>query len=350
MADPLSAPFPVSPSFEALGRMLAAGFPEDADEVLDRALQDLERERRLDQAWLLLRQARPDPARWGGFMARVKARVNQGRGLRMNLSATDPDRITLRLQFELRTPACVHNPAALLGVLTGALLAAGFPVALGPDKSLRPAIHLGHPLPPMVEGRGEWADVALTEGTRATERELADRINEHAPPGLRILQCRQVPNHGSPVADLCRQAQWRWTCPAPALEAARERVEAFLASPVFEVGRTGKIGGQKGAKRVDIRPLLEDCRWEGAELRFRTRLAPGEATNPRKLLSAILGLEIPPDGLARLSVDLGEDPRLAEPGKFEPRLRNIYEDAVLLESGGSIRILEDDDDEPVVLG
>jgi radical SAM-linked protein len=333
---------------QALQRMLAAGAPDA--QALDALVADLERERRVEQAWLLLRLSRPDPAAWSTCLARIKAIVERGRAQRMHQAQTDPDRVILRLRFELRTPACVHNPAALLSLLSAALLGAGLPVALGPEKSLRPDIHLGHPLPPMVEGRCEWADAALQEGVGAPAAELPQRINPHAPPGLRILECVQVPGHASPVAELCRRAHWRWACPASRLEEARRALDTFLASERFEMEKAGKVAGQKGAKRVDIRPLLERCRWAEGGLAFETAIAPGEAANPRKMLGAILGGEVPAGELVRERVDLGEDPRLLQPDKYQPKLHNMYEDAVLLESGGSLRIVEDDDDEPVVLG
>ena len=95
---------------------------------------------------------------------------------------------------------------------------------------------------------------------------------------------------------------------------------------------------------------MEQCQWAGADLLFQTRMAPGEAANPRKLLAAILGLDAPVEGMARLGVDLGEDPRLLQADKFQPKLHNMFEDAVLLDSGSNVRIVEEDDEEPIRLG
>jgi radical SAM-linked protein len=325
--------------------MLTVDPPEP--EALEKLIEGLEEERRLEHAWLIMRQARLDPAPWGSALARMKAALERSRRRRMSQWQTDPDRVTLRLRYALEGPACA-KPSALAALLAGTLMAAGLPVALGLEKSPRPAVHLGHPLPATVEGRSEWADAVLLEAAPAPLADLPALINAHAPPGLVVLQCLQVPNYASPVAELCRAAHWRWACPTRDLDAALERVEAFLASDRFEVEKAGKIGGQKGVKRVDIRPLLEDCRWEGADLLFRTRVAPGEAANPRKLLAAILGMEV--QGLARTALELGDDPRLLEAGKFQPKLHNMFEDAVLLGEEGNIRIVEDDDDEPLSLG
>ena len=350
LPDPLSGP----PSLQSLQRLLAAGPPEP--EALGPLLADLAREQRLEHGWMLVKQARLDPRTWGDLQARLKAAADQARLRRLSQWQGDPARRQLRLQFEVRGPAAAAPVSGLAAVLARALMDAGLPVAMGLEKSPRPAVQVGHPLPLQAEGHGEWADAALLEPVATPLAELPARINAHAPEGLRILQCLLVPTYASKTAELCRRAHWRWSCPPERLEAAQKRMAAFLASDRFELERTGKVDGQKAAKRVDIRPLMEDCRWAGADLLFQTRIAPGTAANPRKLLAAIMGdlglreLETPGPGLARLRLELAEDPRLDQAEKFEPKLHNMFEDAVALGAGGNIRIVEDDDDEPVRLG
>jgi len=344
-------PDPGSPSLLAWQRLLAGGDSEAAE--LEPILAELERERRLEHAWMLLKQARLDPGRWGGLQARLKARVDQARARRMQQWQTDPYRRTLRLRFSVAPPASELHPAGLLALLARTLMAAGLPVAMGLEKSPRPALRLGHPLPPGVAGGSEWADVVLLEGPRLPLAELPGRVTAGAPEGLRLLEFVQVPNHASAVAELCRRAHWRWTCPSAELAAARERIAGFLASERFEIDKPGKVDGQKGARRVDLRPLLEDPRWDGGDLRFQTRIAPGEAANPGKYLAAILGPGLGgavAAGLVREQVELGEDPRLQREGRFEPKLHNMFEDATVLDAGERIRIVDEDDDEPIVLG
>jgi radical SAM-linked protein len=278
-------------------------------------------------------------------LVRLKEAVAKARTRRMNLWQIDPNRKTLRLRFEVRAPLCAQHPAGMVATLARALMAAGVPVAMGLGKTPRPAVHLGHPLPLQVEGGSEWADATLQEGPGLNMEALADQINASGPPGLKILQCALVSNHASPVSDLCCRAHWRWACPEPLRERARAAMAGFEAAECFEWERPGK------AKRIDIRPLLKEIHWEGDALAFQTRLAQGEATNPQKLLAAILGLA--PEaiqGLTRLRVELRDDPRVLQAHKFEPKLHNMFEDAVLLEAGSNIRIVDEDDDEPLLLG
>ena len=336
---------PTTAPLKAFQEMVPAGPPAPA--VLDALLLALEHASTLEHALAHLRQVR-DP-RWEPFRARLKAAVARSRVRRMGLWQTDPRRRTLCLCFEVAGPSCLLHPPALVAQLAGALTGAGLSLAMGLEKVPRPAVHLGHPLPLEVPGRGEWADAVLTEDGGPL-LELPGRINAVAPEGLRVLHCAIVPNYASPVADLCARATWRWTCPPERLESAAARVAAFLATDHFEMEKPGKTGGQKGVKRLEIRSMVEAMTWRGSGLEFRTRITSGQALNPRKLLGAILALEpaaIVP--LERLQLHLAEDPRLEQADRFEPKLHNMFEDAVLLDSGSHIRIFDDDDDAPIVL-
>lgn len=341
---PIEAPAPVT--FLAFQGMLAAGPPPA--ETWDALVAALQEEARLELALAALRQSRLDPALWGPLQARMREAVAKARTRRMSLWQVDPHRRTLRLRFQVTAPATDRHPSAMLALLAKALLDAGLPLAMGLEKNPRPAVVLGHPLPLGVEGLSEWADAVLREAPGVPLEALPQRLNACAPEGLRFLECLAVPNHASRVADLCRRAHWLWNCPPELLEPARARVEAFLAAPVFEMEKP-KAGGP--GPRVDIRGLLAELRWEGPGLAFATRISGGEAANPRKLLAAVLGLEAAAIlGLRRIRVDLAEDPRVLQGHRFEPKLHNMFEDAVLLEAGSNIRIIEEDDDEPLRLG
>jgi hypothetical protein len=91
--------------------------------------------------------------------------------------------------------------------------------------------------------------------------------------------------------------------------------------------------------------------WEDSLLGFATRMGVHQAINPLKLLGAILGVEVTRIvGLVRTGVDLEPDPRLGQAERFQPKLKNMYEDAVLLAGGSNIILVDEDDDEPIHLG
>lgn len=328
--------------------MVASGPPDPG--TLAPVLQMLETEGQLEHALALLRQAGAGPA-WEPVRARLRADAARSRERRMNRWQTDPHRRTLRIRFAVSGPACLLHPPALASSLARVLLDAGLPLAMGLEKVPRPALHLGHPLPLGVPGLGEWADAALTHGAPMPMTELPEGINAHAPEGLRILQCVTVPNYATPVSELCRSASWRWRCPAELLAPGLFATAEFMASERFEMEKSGKTGGHKAVKRVEIRSLVEALAWQGDTLEFTTRIVSGQAPNPQKLLGAILGVDpARVTDLERTALDLAEDARLQQADRYEPKLHNMFEDAVLLDAGSHIRIVDGDDDDPIVLG
>jgi len=254
------------------------------------------------------------------------------------------------LRYEVRTPATSLNPHALAGALAQAFLAAGLPIAMGLEKSPRPVLALGHPLPLGVEGLQEWADATLKSPLAITDEAAASVLNHHLPQGVRILDLQEVPVISTPVLELCVVGRWSWPCPEPLRPHARERLEAFLAAETFTLEKSGKVGGQKTVKRVDVRDRVLEAGWEGPVLWLETRLSAGLALNPQKLLAALVGL--PPaevTSLIRESVRLAEDPKLADPYRYETKLSNLYEDAVLLDSPAPTRNSSDREDDTLLL-
>jgi len=319
--------------------------------VLEVLLVALRNEHSLERALFSLKQQHPrsgkdDP--WHPIRLTLETEVASARQQRIHEWQMDPRRRTLRLRMEIRHPACRLHPPALQGCLAKAMLDSGLPVAMSLEKSARPMIHLGHPLPSNIEGLSEWADAILREPVPVSE--ILERITSLLPEGLKILDLVEIPNLSSPVLELCREAHWKWVCPQELQVMARERLAQFETSKTFTIQKMGKVEGQKQAKRVEVRSMILSMGWDQELLRFSTRIAPGEAMNPVKLLAGILELDPSSiQGLTRERVDLSEDPRLVESGKYETKLHNIYEDAVLLEGGPHIQIEDDEDDEPILI-
>lgn len=294
------------------------------------------------------RMKNDDP--WHSLLKRMEAEVSQARERRMHQWQLDPNRRSLRLRMEVRYPACELHQAALQAALARALMDSGLPLAMGLEKTPRPLVRLGHPLPLGVEGLSEWVDATLREPPGTFGEALVEGINAHCPTGLRILQADAVPSHASSALELCQKAHWAWACPKDLLPFAVERLARFEAAVTYEIVKIGKVDGQKQVKRLEVRHLVLRMGWEGDAFCFTTRLSAGEALNPVKLLAGVLELDAAAiQGLTRLSVELADDPRLISAGKYETKLHNIFEDAVLLESGPTIPFVEEDDDESVVL-
>jgi hypothetical protein len=319
----------------------------------DALLSELCQQGLLEQALLELKRHRPgvqegDP--WRDLRLRMEQEVSRSRERRMQRWQLDPGRRTIRLRLEVCNPACLLHPPALQAALAKALMEAGVPVAMGLEKAPRPLVRLGHPLPQGIEGLSEWADATLRRPLAGTEEELIEQIHGHCPEGLKILALEEISNHATPVLELCQEAHWRWLCPSELRLAAVDRFARFEASASYAIAKVGKVEGQKQVKQVEVRHLVLQMGWEESTFLFTTRLSAAEALNPVKLLAGVLGLDAGAlGGLTRLSVTLAEDPRLAQAEKYETKLHNIFEDAVLLDSDATLQLVEEDDDEPLLL-
>ena len=341
------------PTFKAFQDLLASEAPSAI--VIQEILTHLQTEGLAETALALFKRhrVRSNALRapeWEGLRLGLEAAAGKARTLRLHQWQLDPGRRTFRFSFSVRHPLCELNPSALLHTLVEVFLEAGLPIAMGLEKSPRPMVTLGPPLPIGSEGLNEWVDCVLREPSAVPASQWPARLKQHCPPGLDFIDAHIVPNHSSPLLELATQARWRWECPEDLRDTAKPRLEAFYHARSFEIEKTGKVDGRKGVKRIEVRAFVTFMKWDGDTLFFSTRIQPGETPSPLKLLSGILGLEPTQiKHLSRLEILLAEDTRLEENNKYEPKLHNIYEDAVLLESDNPVRFTRDDDDDGLLL-
>jgi len=252
--------------------------------------------------------------------------------------------------FSVLGPLVTCHPPALLAKLVSVFEGAGIKVAHGTEKRPKPLARLAYPLPLGIEGLEELADVTLETGLVESADAVRATLRAHCPDGMDILRVEQVPHHASPIDELVETAHWAWTCPDKLFSEAARKIKAFEDSPSFLLTKTGKLDGKKGTKSIEVRHLVLGVAWEGRDLLFSTSVVQGHALNPQKLLAAILGTG--PEGivaLRRLRLDTMDDHRLSRHDKYAHKLKNLYEDAVLLESGHNIKVLDDDEDEVIRL-
>ena len=129
---------------------------------------------------------------------------------------TDPRRMTAALALRGGGPACALHPPALRGRSAQAFLDAGLPLAMGLEKSPRPAVHLGHPAAawtvPGLRANGPTSVLIQAPGDAPGR---ASRAHQRpAPEGFEVLECEQVPNYATPAPNSAARARWRWPCPA----------------------------------------------------------------------------------------------------------------------------------------
>lgn len=305
----------------------------------------------IEEGLELLRQARrtgADPERIADVAVLIEgpaARAMARRGADWQL---DSRRTTVRFAFAKEDEALDFDDGDLHAILLLAFRLEGFPLALDLGKRPRPMLRLELPLPAGAGGLEEWAEVVLRRDPPGQATTHLARLNERLPAGLRLTQWHLSPAFASPLFDLAEGASWRWTCPADLLGMARAAAADFLAAPEF-IWAKGE--GLKAARPLDLRPLLTALAWDGPVLHTSTRMDPRTGLNPLRLHAAVLGLEWADlRGLLRTAIRFRADQRLAQGERYEPKLKNMYEDAVLLSGGSNITLVDDEDDEPLRLG
>ena len=329
---------------------MAAGDATSAEALVEAVV----REGLAEEALAILREARRtgkgddalEPIR-----RRLAPLAEKARERRMAAWQLDSRRASVRIAYAKLPPAADFDGGDLQRILLAAFRLEGLRPALDLGHHPRPILQMGLPLPAGAGGRGEWAEAVFQRSPEAEAEALLAGLNARLPEGLRLHRWIEQPHYATPVADLAETSEWTWPCPADLLDRARAATARFMTAASFAWDRAGKVGGQKQEKHVDLRPMVEGMAWEGSLLRFRTPMAAFGATNPLKLLGAVL--EVDPaslKGLVREALTLREDPRLAQGERFEPKLRNLYEDAVLLSGGSNITLVDDEDDEPLRLG
>lgn len=277
-------------------------------------------------------------------LAPLAAKAQQRRSVRWQL---DTRRVRIRFSYAKEGGALGFDDGDLHALFLQLFRLEGLALALDLGKRPRPLLSVGLPLPSGVGSRVESMDAVVKQEPRDEPMTLMARLNERLPEGLRIHQWDLLPDYASEVGELALLSRWRWEVPSGQWLHAEAKVAAFLELNVWPWDR----GASKADAPLDLRALVSGLCWEAGALEFATRMGAFYAINPLKMLGAILDLD--PAciaGLVRTGVDLKPDPRLDRAERFVPKLKNMYEDAVLLSGGSNIILVDEDDDEPIRLG
>ena len=325
---------------------LAEGGPFDA-EVWVAALQ---REHLLEEAAECLRSSgrgAPGAALVADLSRRIAPLAREALARRTALWQLDGKRTSFRITYTKAEPVLGFDDGDILGLFLQALRLEGLPLALDLGQRPRALLCTGLPLPAEALSEGETLDVVFKREPAEAVDSLQVRLNRRLPPGLCITGWEPLPNHASPVAERALQASWRWEVPLALLAQVEAALAAFQAAEAWPWDR----GGTRAEAPLDLRRILGGWTWAGQALCFSQQLGEHLALNPLKALGAVLAVEpTAVSGLRRTGVDLKPDPRLARGDRYAPKLKNMYEDAVLLTGGSNITLVDEDDDEPLRLG
>jgi hypothetical protein len=334
------------PSLQDL-RAATAGSPcPDPEGLIGRIITDhLE-----EVAWEVLRAARRETANQAlvdHLACRLLPLAEKARQQRLAHWHLDTRHLLVRFSFIKEGAAVSFDDGDIQAIFLQAFRLEGLLIALDFGKRQRPLLTTGLPLPADVGGLAESMDAVLSREPGADPPALMARLNRRLPEGLHIHLWQVLPDFASPVGVLALSSHWRWAVPSEYRVQVQRRVISFLGASAWPWDR----GPSKAEATVDLRRLIHKMYWEDDALCFTTGMGTFQAINPIKMLGAVLGLE-PGNlaGLVRTHVNLKPDLRLAQAERFEPKLKNIYEDAVLLGGGSNIILVDEDDDEPILLG
>jgi len=332
--------------FQALRTLGDEPRPADLDGAFDSILSG----HLAEEASELLRTLRREvgPRAWmesfASRLAPMAAMAHQERSVRWQM---DTRRAHIRCCYEKDDGALGFDDGDLHAIFLHAFRLEGLHLLLDLGKRPRPLLTAGLPLPVGVAGRAEFLEAVLKQEPMERPAEVMAGLNHRLPLGLGIHQWEILPGYASPVSELALHSHWRWEAPLEVQPQAMEKTRCFLEASQWSWDR----GNPHPGGPLDLRQVVSEMAWEHSTLCFTTRMREHPALNPLKLLGAILGIEAADiKGLIRTGVDLKPDPRLGQADLFQPKLKNMYEDAVLLDGGSNIVLVDEDDDEPIHLG
>jgi radical SAM-linked protein len=277
-------------------------------------------------------------------LAPLAIKAQQQRSARWQL---DTRRVLIRFCYAKEGAALGFDDGDLHAIFLHAFRLEGLRLLLDLGKRPRPLLSVGLPLPVGVGGLAESMDAVLKQEPEEDSTALLARLNHRLPDGLRIHQWLALPGYAAPVSDLALVSRWRWEVPPEYKLLTIGKAASFLEASCWPWDR----GSSFRDGPVDLRQVVSEMQWEDSTLCFSTRMEGHQAINPLKMLGAILGIEASRIvGLVRIAVDLKPDQRLGQAERFQPKLKNMYEDAVLLGGGSNIVLVDEDDDDPIRLG
>jgi radical SAM-linked protein len=340
-----------SPSREAAClRDLRAAIAGRSSFECEAGIKSIAAENLVEEAYETCRSSRRDAADQALLevlafrLAPLAARAQQQRSARWQL---DTRRTLIRFAYKKGGAALGFDDRDLHAIFLQAFRLEGLRLLLDLGKRPRPLLGAGLPLPAGVGGLAESMDAVLRAEPEDDPEDLMARLNQRLPEGLHLHQWLALPGYASPVSELALLSHWQWEVPIDQSPLVRDRIASFLATSRWPWER----GASHSDEPMDLRDLVPEIHWEASTLCCATRMGAQQAVNPLKLLGAITGLPTSSIvGLVRVAVELKVDARLSQADRFQPKLKNMYEDAVLLGGGSNIVLIDEDDDEPIRLG
>jgi len=203
-------------------------------------------------------------------------------------------------------------------------------------------IELAPILSPNATGSNEFIELHCRQELPFPEKESLERLNLRLPGGLIINSCDRIPTFASSICELATHAHWSWPIDESLIskESIMNRIKDFATSSKL------MLSSMQGKESTcDLKVIVHDLMITGETLVWSTTFTDAHSPNPLRAIAQVLNIESSQiEGLKRTSLTLSEDLRLKQSDKFSRKLKNIYEDATILDGDSSITVHNDDDD------
>ena len=247
-----------------------------------------------------------------------------------------------RLSYEKGRRVAILGVPELQRIFLCALQSEGVLIKYDFSKHPKPMIELAPILSPNTTGSNEFIELHCRQELPFPEKESLERLNQRLPGGLIINSCDRIPTFASSIYELATHAHWSWPIDESLIskESIMNRIKDFATSSKL------MLSSMQGKESTcDLKVLVHDLMITGEALVWSTTFTDVHSPNPLRAIAQVLNIESSQiEGLKRTSLTLSEDLRLKQSDKFSRKLKNIYEDATILDGDSSITVHNDDDD------
>ena len=166
----------------------------------------------------------------------------------------------------------------LLRTFQRAFRRAEIPLAYSKGFNPHPLMSFANPLGLGLTSDDEYADITLEQAMDSSE--IIDRLNRQMPPGLSILACYDLPEHGDSAMALVTASEYIITLPDLKEDNASwsSILTGFFSQPQIMIRKMGKVRGRKQMMEVDVKDLVYEYELTG-ENTLRLLCACGSTKN-----------------------------------------------------------------------
>jgi radical SAM-linked protein len=204
--------------------------------------------------------------------------------------------IRLRARLEKGEAARFISHLDLVRAIERALRRSGLPVAYSEGFNPHPKLTFSAPLSLGATSATEFLEIVLSEDI--TPDEFIAKLSAQLPLGLRVVEARPAPLHGTALMAALDTVTWEAAFPAPTggRPAVAAAVEQLLKMGTYSIVHSGKHGDRE----IDLRSLIDRLEVlpdrsdvpAAGEVRLLMTLAMGQrgAVRPEEVVAALADL------------------------------------------------------------